>query len=77
LIQVKKKLTVVEADDDKETLHFELDLGESGLKYIVGDSLGVLPLNCPNEVNDVIQALNLPADYQLDAPSWKYPNQVG
>ena len=44
---------------DKETRHFELSLKESGLSYLPGDSLGVLPTNCPEVVSDLLQAVGL------------------
>jgi sulfite reductase (NADPH) flavoprotein alpha-component len=44
---------------DKETRHFELSLKESGIGYEPGDSLGVLPVNCPDVVSDLLQAVGL------------------
>ena len=39
---------------DKETRHFEFSLEGSGLSYEPGDSLGVLPLNCSDVVDDLL-----------------------
>ena len=33
------------AESIKETVHLEIDLGDSGLVYKAGDSLGVFPQN--------------------------------
>ena len=44
---------------DKETRHFELSLKDSGLKYLPGDSLGVLPTNCQEVVSDLLDAVGL------------------
>ena len=44
---------------DKETRHFELSLKDSGLKYLPGDSLGVLPTNCQEVVSDLLGAVGL------------------
>ena len=44
---------------DKETRHFELSLKDSGLKYLPGDSLGVLPTNCQEVVSDLLGAAGL------------------
>jgi sulfite reductase (NADPH) flavoprotein alpha-component len=41
----------------KDTRHFEIDLGGSGMTFEPGDSLAVLPSNCPDLVNDVLSAL--------------------
>ncbi len=46
----------------KETRHVELDLGESGLSYEVGDSLGVYPINCEELVDDLLRALGASGD---------------
>jgi len=44
---------------DKETRHFELSLQESGLSYEPGDSLGVIPQNSSEVVNDLLNAVGL------------------
>lgn len=41
----------------KETRHLALSLEGSGLTYEAGDALGVMPSNCPELVEAVIQAL--------------------
>ena len=40
----------------KETRHFELSLAGSGISYDPGDSLGVIPTNCPEVVAEVLKA---------------------
>ena len=42
---------------DKETRHIELSLKASGLDYLPGDSLGVLPTNCEDVVNDLLETI--------------------
>jgi sulfite reductase (NADPH) flavoprotein alpha-component len=44
---------------DKETRHFELSLKYSGLEYLPGDSLGVVPTNCEEVVSDLLHAVGL------------------
>ena len=44
---------------DKETRHFELSLKDSGLNYLPGDSLGVVPTNCEEVVGDLFNAVGL------------------
>jgi sulfite reductase (NADPH) flavoprotein alpha-component len=46
----------------KETWHVEIDLIESGLDYVVGDSFGVFPANDPGLADAVIRALAAPPD---------------
>jgi sulfite reductase (NADPH) flavoprotein alpha-component len=49
----------------KETWHIELDLGESGLDYVVGDSFGVMPTNDPGLVEAIFKALDAPPDFPI------------
>jgi len=54
---------------EKETRHFEISLKDSGLEYECGDSIGVLPTNCPNLVEDLIKALHATGDEPVPTPS--------
>lgn len=47
---------------EKDTRHFEFSLAGSGLRYEVGDSLGVLAANCPELVEDLLRALHATGD---------------
>ncbi len=42
---------------EKETRHHEISLAGSGICYLAGDALGVMPVNCPELVEEVITAL--------------------
>jgi sulfite reductase (NADPH) flavoprotein alpha-component len=42
----------------KETRHLEIALDGSGLDYEPGDALGVMPTNCPELVEEMIQVLH-------------------
>jgi sulfite reductase (NADPH) flavoprotein alpha-component len=53
------------AGSNKETWHIDLDLGDSGIDYAVGDSLGVLPRNDPALVDAVIAAIGAPPDFPI------------
>lgn len=46
----------------KDTRYFSFDLGDSGLEYEAGDSLGVWPSNCPDLVNEIIGLVGLTLD---------------
>ena len=52
----------------KDTRLIVIDLKNSGLKYKVGDALGVFPENCPDLVQDVLDALHLSG--AEDVPGW-------
>lgn len=50
----------------KETYHVELSLEGSGLEYQVGDALGVVPRNCEEHVDEILQ--NLPFNVKDEVP---------
>ena len=47
---------------EKETRHHEISLAGSGISYLAGDALGVMPLNCPELVEEVIATLHATGD---------------
>lgn len=47
---------------DKDTRHYEIGIRGSGLKYEVGDSLGVFPQNDPVLVGEILAALGCSGD---------------
>ncbi|WP_298845336.1 assimilatory sulfite reductase (NADPH) flavoprotein subunit [uncultured Salinicola sp.] len=51
---------------DKQTLHLELSLEDSGLEYLPGDAVGVVPQNDPAHVDELIAMLKLDAESPLD-----------
>ena len=46
----------------------EFDLADSGLNYEAGDALGVIPLNCPEQVAEVLAALGSDGEEAVPAP---------
>jgi sulfite reductase (NADPH) flavoprotein alpha-component len=53
----------------KETRHFEIELGASGLSYECGDALGVFPTNSPALVDEIIAALGCDAEMSVPLPN--------
>jgi sulfite reductase (NADPH) flavoprotein alpha-component len=47
---------------EKETRHIELDLGDSGIEYLPGDSAGILPVNTCDAVDLVLERLQFSGD---------------
>lgn len=45
------------ANSSKETRHYEISIAGSGLNYEAGDALCVVPTNCPQLVQDIVQAI--------------------
>jgi len=52
----------------KETRHVSLSLEGSGLAYEVGDALGVYPTNCPEFVQEVLDACGLDGEEAVKSP---------
>lgn len=50
----------------KDTRYFAFDVGDSGLEYEAGDSLGVWPSNCPDLVNEIIGLVGLTPDIKVN-----------
>ncbi|HEX8311357.1 MAG TPA: hypothetical protein VF614_08580 [Chthoniobacteraceae bacterium] len=55
-------LKLTGAASEKDTRHHEISLEGSGLNYLAGDALGLLPTNCPELVEEVIRALHATGD---------------
>ncbi|XP_066292774.1 NADPH oxidoreductase A-like isoform X2 [Branchiostoma lanceolatum] len=69
---VKRRLTVQETEEDKETIHCEFELAGSDLTFTAGDALGIYPQNNPAEVGAVLSALYASGRELVEAPSWAY-----
>ena len=50
----------------KETYHLELSLEGSGIQYKPGDSLGVKPRNCPEVIDQLLEALPFKGDEEVN-----------
>lgn len=59
---VLDKINLNGRGSSKETIHLELDLEGSGLRYEPGDALGIYGANSPVLVNEVLKALELSGD---------------
>jgi sulfite reductase (NADPH) flavoprotein alpha-component len=57
---------LTQAGSGKETIHFELGLAGSGLRYEVGDSLGVFPSNDSAEVDELLKVAGLDGDEAVE-----------
>ena len=60
--------SVTKPGSAKETIHVDYSLEGSGLSYVTGDALGVLPCNDPALVDALISALGLDAAAEVNAP---------
>ena len=53
----------------KDTRHIVVNLGASGINYVPGDSLAVVPRNFEQTVDDLLPHLGLAPDTMLDQPT--------
>ena len=56
----------------RNAVRVDIDLGDSGLEYVPGDSLGVWPTNDPSAVDEILHATGWDGDMKLKRPSWHY-----
>jgi sulfite reductase (NADPH) flavoprotein alpha-component len=49
----------------KETRHYEISIADSNLTYEAGDALGMIPTNCPELVNAIINAIGCNGNEQV------------
>jgi sulfite reductase (NADPH) flavoprotein alpha-component len=68
-----KNLCLNQSGSAKEVRHFELDLNGSGLAYEPGDALGLMPLNCPALVQDILAKLGFKGDESVKVNSAELP----
>jgi sulfite reductase (NADPH) flavoprotein alpha-component len=54
---------------NKDTRHLVVHLGNSGITYTPGDSLGVVPRNFPKTVDDLLPHLGLDAGTMVEQPT--------
>ena len=52
----------------KEVRHFEIALSGSGMTYEVGDALGVMPMNCPDLVSELLAVLGCDGEEGVPIP---------
>lgn len=57
----------------KETRHFVVDIGGSGLSYKAGDSLGVFPTNRQSEVGEILERLGATGNESVVLPRTTEP----
>lgn len=64
------------AGSAKDTRHFVIDLGDSGLSYKAGDSLGVFPTNRPELVAELLGRLQATGDELVSPAMLKLPAPI-
>jgi len=62
VVKVQKNLRLTPTTYDRNVFHIEFDLGNSGLKYDIGDALGVYARNRKCDVEKFLEAYGLDGD---------------
>ena len=58
---------------NKDTRHLVVHLGDSGINYVPGDSLGVVPRNFARTVDDLLPHLGLDPETPVELPTGAQP----
>jgi sulfite reductase (NADPH) flavoprotein alpha-component len=66
---LKTNLVLNKPGSSKETRHFEIVLAGSGLEYEAGDALGVMPTNCPEFVQELLEAAGFDGEEAVPSPT--------
>lgn len=68
-VHVKQNTRLTPVTYDRNIFHIEFDLGDSGLKYDIGEALGVHAENDPKSVEEFIEFYGLNPDDVVEVPS--------
>ncbi|KAH9831919.1 putative NADP/FAD dependent oxidoreductase [Teratosphaeria destructans] len=74
VVTVKERRRLTPANYDRNIFHIEFDLGDSGLKYDIGEALGIHAQNDKDEVEEFIKWYGLNPEEIVEVPSRDDPN---
>ncbi|KAL4896149.1 hypothetical protein BDV59DRAFT_172150 [Aspergillus ambiguus] len=72
-VHVRENRRLTPVTYDRNIFHIEFDLGDSGLKYDIGEALGVHAENDPHDVAEFIKFYGLNPDDIVEVPSREDP----
>lgn len=64
LAEVSENKLLSGKNSNKEIRHYEIELADSGIEYKVGDTLNVVPQNCPKLVNLILDRIGVEKNYK-------------
>ncbi len=67
--RITENFSLTGEGSNKDTRHIVVHLGESGIKYVAGDSLGVVPRNFPAVVDELLTHLALDPATPIEQPT--------
>ena len=76
IVHVKEHRRLTPLTYDRNIFHIEFDLGNSGLKYDIGEALGIHAENNRHDVEEFISWYGLNPDEVVEVPSREDPNAL-
>lgn len=76
IVHVKEHRRLTPETYDRNIFHIEFDLGDSGLKYEIGEALGIHAENDQTEVEEFIKWYGLDADQIVEVPARDDPSML-
>jgi sulfite reductase (NADPH) flavoprotein alpha-component len=74
VVTVKERRRLTPATYDRNIFHIEFDLGNSGVKYAIGEALGIHAENDEKHVDEFIKWYGLDPNEVVEVPSREDPN---
>jgi sulfite reductase (NADPH) flavoprotein alpha-component len=71
--RLTENFSLSSAGSNKDTRHMVVHLGGSGISYVPGDSLGVVPRNFPQTVDDLLPHLGIDPQTPVEQPTGAVP----
>ncbi|KAI9673046.1 MAG: hypothetical protein M1817_003210 [Caeruleum heppii] len=75
-VNVKENRRLTPLTYDRNIFHIEFDLGDSGLKYDIGEALGIHAENNEDEVKEFIKWYGLESEELVEVPSREDPDML-
>jgi sulfite reductase (NADPH) flavoprotein alpha-component len=73
LARITANYSLTAEGSNKDTRHIVVHLGASGIQYVPGDSLGVVPRNFPGAVDELLSQLGLDGSTSIEQPTGSLP----
>lgn len=74
IVHIKEHRRLTPLTYDRNIFHIEFDLGDSGVKYEIGEALGIHAENDPAQIEEFMAWYGLSADEIVEVPSREDPN---
>ncbi|ODV59244.1 sulfite reductase subunit alpha ASCRUDRAFT_9639 [Ascoidea rubescens DSM 1968] len=76
IVKVRENKRLTPLNYSRNIFHIDFDITGTGLKYEIGESLGIHGKNNENDVNEFLQIFGIDPDQLVDIPSKSDPAQI-